>query len=113
MNSGRVPSAPSYPAEPEPRCVSALRAGISSRGGEEAAEGQSAMREDRKMQINHHLRADYERVRASHPEANLPAYDDMTPEQRENHRKAYEAHRGFMNELGNAIRSGGPLPTLR
>lgn len=32
MNSGRVPSAPSYPAEPEPRCVSALRAGISSRG---------------------------------------------------------------------------------
>lgn len=32
MSTGRVPSAPSYPAEPEPHGVSALRAGISSRG---------------------------------------------------------------------------------
>lgn len=41
MISGRVPSAPSYPAEPELLRISALRAGISSRGGEGEAQGDS------------------------------------------------------------------------
>lgn len=57
-----------------------------------------------------HLRRDYERVRAANPEANLPAYDDMTDEQRESHRQSHDRLHGFMSRLGDAIRTGGDLP---
>jgi hypothetical protein len=59
-----------------------------------------------------HLRADYEGIRASYPDAKLPPYEELTPEQRENHRRSLERFTADMSLLGEAIRTGGPLPKL-
>lgn len=58
------------------------------------------------------LQADYEAVREGFPEHNLPAYEDLSPEQRDLHARAHNRHRQFMLNLGEAIRSGGKLPPL-
>lgn len=41
---------------------------------------------------------------------NAPAWDDLTEEQRENIRAANRDQQTFMNALGEAIATGGPLP---
>jgi hypothetical protein len=45
----------------------------------------------------------YEPVRATY---NLPAWDDLTDEQRANTRKANESQRDYMRKLGDAIARG-------
>lgn len=51
---------------------------------------------------------EYERLRPRHPE--LPPWESLTDEQREKVRAANREHRKYMNDLGEAIRTGGPYP---
>jgi arylsulfatase A-like enzyme len=46
----------------------------------------------------------YEGVREQHPE--IPAWDDLTDEQREKMRKVNEGYTAFMDDLGDSIRKG-------
>ena len=41
-----------------------------------------------------------------------PKWEDLTEEQRANIRKVNNDHANWMNELGNSIRTGGPIPEL-
>lgn len=41
-----------------------------------------------------------------------PAWEDLTEQQRKNIRQTNLAHQKFMNDLGAAIATGGPLPDL-
>jgi hypothetical protein len=46
----------------------------------------------------------YEGVREQHPE--IPAWDDLTDEQKAKVREANNAHTKFMNDLGDSIGRG-------
>jgi hypothetical protein len=46
----------------------------------------------------------YEGVREQHPE--IPAWDDLTDEQKVKMREANDAHIKFMNDLGDSITEG-------
>lgn len=59
-----------------------------------------------------YLRRDYESVRADHPEANLPAWENLTADQRAAHKRSYDERNAFFQDLGAAIQSGGPLPKI-
>lgn len=50
----------------------------------------------------------YDRIRADHPQ--LPEWDDLSEDKKANIRAANERNRKFINDLGEAIRSGGTLP---
>ena len=54
-------------------------------------------------------KAQYERVLLG-ANAEGPPWEDLTEEQRENIRKANNDHARFMDDLGKAIATGGPLP---
>ena len=41
-----------------------------------------------------------------------PAWEELTEQQRENIRQTNRDHQKFMNDLGAAIATGGPLPDL-
>ena len=43
-------------------------------------------------------------------EGNIPAWEDLTEEQKENIRKVNLQHDRFMDRLGNAIANGTELP---
>lgn len=55
-------------------------------------------------------KAQYEAVRSRHPEHDLPEWEDLLEEKKAKVREANEEQAKFMNELGKAIVSGGPLP---
>jgi hypothetical protein len=56
------------------------------------------------------LKADYEMVRASHPEADLKPYDDLTPGERAIHEEIFDSTARFFQKLGKAIHDGTDLP---
>ena len=56
------------------------------------------------------LRNDYEIVREQNPDAGLKPYDDLSDEEKARHEAIYRRTASFFNALGEAIRSGGPLP---
>lgn len=62
--------------------------------------------------MSDYLRRDYERVRQQYPDAPLPPYDELTPEQRESHRRSYEQMQTFMDQIAVSVRTGAPLPKL-
>lgn len=53
-------------------------------------------------------RREYERLREEHTQ--LPEWTALTEEQRQNVRKANAKKWDFFKNLGDAIRTGGPLP---
>lgn len=56
------------------------------------------------------LKADYEAIRAQHPQYPLKPYDDLTDEERAKHRDSYHKLHRFYDDLGQHIREGGPAP---
>jgi hypothetical protein len=48
----------------------------------------------------------YDRVRADYP--SIPAWEDLTDEQKARMRAANAEYTGFMNDLGNKIREAKP-----
>jgi hypothetical protein len=56
------------------------------------------------------LKADYEMVRAAHPEADLKPYDDLTPEERAKHEAIFDSTARFFQKLGKSIHDGTPPP---
>lgn len=57
------------------------------------------------------LKADYELIRANHPDHQMPAYDDLSDTQKQFHAESYADYKSGLEKIAKALREGLPLNT--
>ncbi len=55
-------------------------------------------------------KSQYDAVRHAHPEHDLPEWEDLPEDKKQKVREANDEQQKYMDDLGKAISTGGPLP---